>query len=107
MTPVNKLLPRSETPLPTRRTVRRPTLTLLLLSLVSAPVCFGEDRPTIETLEAQTAFPNNTVSEPTPNETSYDEPADTSSTFNDWSPLIVIALGIMGLILVRRHATDL
>jgi hypothetical protein len=93
--------------------VKKPALTLLLL-LGCAPACFGENSPVAATLEAQPAYSNNpvvaTISEDrklqTLGEASGPSPAE-ASTPSDWSPFLVIAAGIVGLVWVRRHVIDL
>lgn len=93
--------------------MKKPALTLLL-SLVCAPACFGESAPTVATPEAQTAYSNTpvvaTISEDRTLQTDAEPsvpPAGEASTPNDWSPFLVIAAGIVGLVWVRRHVIDL
>ncbi len=93
--------------------MKKPALTLLLF-LACAPACFGENSPAAATPEAQPAYSNTPVvattaedrQRPTGAEASGPPPAE-ASTPNDWSPFLVIAAGIVGLVWVRRHVIDL
>ena len=93
--------------------MKKPALTLLLF-LVCAPACFGENSPAAATPEAQPAYSNTpvlaTTSEDRKLQTGAEAsgpPAAEASTTNDWSPFLVIAAGIVGLVWVRRHVIDL
>ena len=103
-------------PYETKQTVRQTALALLL-SLICAPLCFGEEpRPSFDTREAELAYSKTSIVATTVDELSHNSqseveqittPVAESSTFDDWSPLIIMVAGIMGLIWVRRHVTNL